>query len=42
MALYDVIFTLRAGGDPTLAIDTSPAQATTFNNPGFRDGRPGE
>lgn len=41
MALYDVIFTLRPGGDPTLNIDTSAGQATTFNNPGFRDGRPG-
>lgn len=42
MALYDVVFALRAGGDPTLATDMSKTQATTFNNPGFRDGRPGK
>lgn len=41
MSLYDVIFSMRAGGDPT-APDAmvSTAQATTFNNPGFREGRP--
>lgn len=41
-ALYDVIFTLRTGGDPTLSVvDMSAAAATTFNNPGFREGRSG-
>lgn len=40
-ALYDVIFTLRIGGDPTLPVDISAAPATTYNNPGFREGRAG-
>lgn len=40
LALYDVIFTLRVSGDPTLTvIDMTGAAATTINNPGFRDGR---
>lgn len=40
LALYDVLFTLRVSGDPTLSvIDLTGASATTINNPGFRDGR---
>lgn len=39
MAVYDVIFSLRVGGDPTIPTDVSGAPATTFNNPGFREGR---
>ncbi|EDW72822.1 uncharacterized protein Dwil_GK16975 [Drosophila willistoni] len=39
-ALYDVIFTRSPGGDPTMALDaSSPASATTFNNPGFKEPR---
>lgn len=41
-ALYDVIFTFRASGDPTLSVvDITGSAATTINNPGFRDGRSG-
>lgn len=40
MAIYDVLFSRREGGDPTVPVDTSPATATTYNNPGFREGRP--
>lgn len=39
LAVYDVIFSLRAGGDPTMPVEISGAPATTFNNPGFREGR---
>lgn len=39
MAIYDVIFARRTGGDPTEHVDVSPTQATTYNNPGFREGR---
>lgn len=39
MQLYDVFFTRRSGGDPTMPIDTSAAVATTYNNPGFREGK---
>ncbi|XP_023704188.1 uncharacterized protein LOC111862761 isoform X1 [Cryptotermes secundus] len=41
MALYDVIFSRRHGGDPTLPHGRDPTgeDATTFNNPGFRDRR---
>lgn len=35
IALYDVIFTLRASGDPTISSMDIPA--TTINNPGFRE-----
>ncbi|KAL7734562.1 hypothetical protein ACLKA6_010874 [Drosophila palustris] len=39
-ALYDVIFSRSSGGDPTMALDaSSPASATTFNNPGFKEPR---
>lgn len=40
MAGYDVLFSRRAGGDPTVPVDTSPSTATTYNNPGFRERRP--
>ncbi|XP_069703315.1 uncharacterized protein [Periplaneta americana] len=41
MALYDVIFSRRHGGDPTMPDGHDPTgeDATTFNNPGFRDRR---
>lgn len=39
MALYDVLNSRRSGGDPTEPIDISTAPATTYNNPGFREGR---
>lgn len=39
MSLYDVIFAWRTGGDPTEPVEISSAPATTYNNPGFRDGR---
>lgn len=41
MALYDVIFLRRHGGDPTMPHGHDPTgeDATTFNNPGFRDRR---
>lgn len=39
MALYDVLFAFRTGGDPTEPAEISSAPATTYNNPGFRDGR---
>ncbi|XP_053616749.1 uncharacterized protein LOC128678883 isoform X2 [Plodia interpunctella] len=35
MSLYDALFSRRAGGDPTGAAD--PADATTINNPGFKE-----
>ncbi|KAL5291650.1 hypothetical protein ACFFRR_010823 [Megaselia abdita] len=41
MALMDVIYTKKAGGDPTVYIDSSAENSTTFNNPGFREGRGG-
>lgn len=42
-ALYDIIFTFRVSGDPTLTvIDITGAASTTINNPGFRDGRTGK
>lgn len=37
MSIYDVIFTRRTGGDPTVHVDMSATDATTYNNPGFRD-----
>lgn len=38
-SVYDMMFSRKPDGDPTMAIDTSPANATTFNNPGFKEGR---
>ncbi|XP_022208374.1 uncharacterized protein LOC111064864 [Drosophila obscura] len=39
-ALYDVIYSRSPGGDPTMGMDAaSPASATTFNNPGFKEPR---
>jgi hypothetical protein len=40
MAVYDIILSKQTGGDPTMPVPISSAPATTFNNPGFRDGRP--
>ncbi|CAH0392377.1 unnamed protein product [Bemisia tabaci] len=38
VALYDVMFARRMGGDPTMCNrDPTGAAATTFNNPGFRE-----
>lgn len=39
MAVYDVLFACRQGGDPTEPVEISSAPATTYNNPGFREGR---
>ena len=41
MALYDVIFSRRHGGDPTMPEGHDPTgeDATTYNNPGFRERR---
>lgn len=39
MAVYDVLFACRPGGDPTEPVAISSAPATTYNNPGFREGR---
>ena len=41
MALYDVIFSRRHGGDPTMPQGHDPTgeDATTYNNPGFRERR---
>lgn len=37
-ALYDVLFSRRLGGDPTMSTrDPSGDSATTYNNPGYRD-----
>ena len=37
MAFYDVIFSRKVGGDPTMDVDTSSKPATSFNNHGFKD-----
>ncbi|XP_034247186.1 uncharacterized protein LOC117648647 isoform X2 [Thrips palmi] len=38
MSLYDVIFSRRLGGDPTMSTrDPRGDRATTFNNPGFQE-----
>ncbi|KAJ1531048.1 hypothetical protein ONE63_005878 [Megalurothrips usitatus] len=38
MSLYDVIFSRRLGGDPTMSTrDPRGDHATTFNNPGFQE-----
>lgn len=39
LALMDVIYTKKAGGDPTVYVESSAENSTTFNNPGFREGR---
>ncbi|RVE52222.1 hypothetical protein evm_003141 [Chilo suppressalis] len=36
MSLYDALFSRRSGGDPTTA---GEPDATTINNPGFKEGR---
>lgn len=37
MALYDMFFARREGGDPTTV--SVSVEATTYGNPGFRDQR---
>lgn len=38
MAIYDMLFSRRTGGDPTVSMDpAATTAATTYNNPGFRD-----
>nr|CAD7393576.1 unnamed protein product [Timema cristinae] len=38
LSLYDMLFSRRQGGNPTLSHgDSSGRDATTFNNPGFRE-----
>ncbi len=42
-SLYDLIFSRKSIGDPTTVRDPTGVEATTFNNPGFRDkNRPGK
>lgn len=37
-AIYDLIFSRRLGGDPTISHrDPSGVEATTFNNPAFKE-----
>ncbi|KAK7582189.1 hypothetical protein V9T40_013634 [Parthenolecanium corni] len=36
-SLYDLIFARRSNGDPTAVRDPTGVEATTFNNPGFRE-----
>lgn len=39
-AIYDLIFSRRLGGDPTISHrDPSGVEATTFNNPAFKEKR---
>jgi len=39
-AIYDLIFSRRLGGDPTISNrDPSGVEATTFNNPAFKEKR---
>lgn len=40
MSVYDIMLAKQPGGDPTMPVPISGAPATTYNNPGFRDGRP--
>ncbi len=41
MSVYDILLAKQPGGDPTMPVPISGgAPATTYNNPGFRDGRP--
>ena len=37
MSLYDFICTKKTGGDPTMAPDVTGNQATTYDNPGYRE-----
>uniref|UniRef100_A0A1A9UM44 Uncharacterized protein n=1 Tax=Glossina austeni TaxID=7395 RepID=A0A1A9UM44_GLOAU len=38
-ALYDVLYSKRPNGDPTMIDAASPSSATTINNPGFKESR---
>lgn len=37
MALYDMFFARREGGDPTTV--SAPVESTSYGNPGFREQR---
>lgn len=37
MSLYDLMFSRRAGGDPTTLPDIAGSRAITYDNPGYRD-----
>jgi hypothetical protein len=37
MSFYDLMFSRRAGGDPTQVPDVSGARAITYDNPGYRE-----
>lgn len=37
MSLYDLMFSRRAGGDPTTLPDIVGSRAITYDNPGYRD-----
>lgn len=37
LALYDVIFTRRPGGDPTHTLPPPGVDAVTYGNPGYRE-----
>ncbi|CAO1409606.1 unnamed protein product [Diamesa tonsa] len=38
MSLYDLMFSRRAGGDPTETPDVTGTRAITYDNPGYREG----
>ncbi|XP_037933592.1 uncharacterized protein LOC119668220 [Teleopsis dalmanni] len=39
-SVYDMLFSRRPGGDPTMTVDaSSPSSATTYNNPGYKEPR---
>lgn len=38
MSLYDLMFSRRAGGDPTQVPDVSGSRAITYDNPGYKEG----
>lgn len=37
MSLYDLMFSRRAGGDPTTLPDITGSRAITYDNPGYRE-----
>lgn len=42
MSIYDLLFSRRMGGDPTMShADPTGDNATTFNNPGFKEKKSG-
>lgn len=38
LSLYDLMFSRRAGGDPTEVPDVTGSRAITYDNPGYREG----